>query len=212
MTEPMLQELGFPAWHDVSGQGSIARLHPAGQRCGIYVLGFADGERYVGQAVDVTKRYLQHRKTYPDLIQLAFKSVPAEDLDIEEQRCIHTLEAGGMLLRNFTHMSVVRGERPFDEVVTPQEQQAWLHSEPNLHDDPPHVDDESLRRRQRHRFEQFMALPHAQDVLVLLGLYLQTTLPFPRRTEQDFWTVSCFPYGLGKEFTLYCRVSLNMQG
>ncbi|PTA66940.1 hypothetical protein [Deinococcus arcticus] len=211
MPDHLLQELGFPDWQDVSGKASIAGLYPAGQRCGLYVLGFADGERYAGQAVDVTKRYLQHRKTYADLTGITFKAVPRDDLDAQEQRCIHSLEAGGMLLRNFTHMSVVRGGRPFDEVVTSQEQQTWAQGEAELQDDPPHVHDESLRRRQRRKFDQFMTLPHAHDALVLLGLYLQATVPFPRRTEQAFWTVTCLPYGPGREATLYCRVNLNMQ-
>ena len=210
MPDELLTELGFPAFRDVSGQTSVARLYPAGQRCGIYVLGFADGERYVGQAVDVTKRYLNHCKTYADLTELSFKCVPAEELDAEERRCIHTLEAGGVHLRNFTHMSVVGGDRPFDEVVTPGEQEAWLQGDPGLQDDEPHVVDESLRRRQRHKFEKLMTLPHAQEVLTLLGLYLLTTMPFPNRTEQDFWIVSCLPYGVG-EYSVYCRVTVNRQ-
>ena len=210
MPDRMLAELGFPAFYDVTRQSSVARLHRAGQRCGIYVLGFADGERYVGQAKDVTKRFLNHRKTYADLTHLTFKCFPEEDLDAEEQRCIHILEAGGMLLRNFNHMSVVRGNRPFDEVVTPEEQAMWLTGTYDLKDDEPHVLDESLRRRQRHRFAHFMTLPHAQEALTLLGLYLHT-LPFPRRTELDFWIVSCLPYGIGKDSTTYCRVTVNMQ-
>lgn len=168
----------------------------------------------MGQAKDVTRRYLNHRKTYADLTHLTFKSIPQEELDAEEQRCIHTLEAAGMLLRNFSHMSVVRGERPFDEVVTPNEQERWLQADQELVDDGPHVLDESLRRRQRHKFEQFMTLPHAQDALLLLGLYLVNTLPFPRRTEQDFWIVTCLPYGVAKNAgagTVYCRVTVNMQ-
>lgn len=211
MTDHLLTTLGFPPFQDVTGQASVARLYRAGQRCGIYVLGFADGERYVGQAVDVTKRYLNHRKTYADLTQLTFKCVPAGDLNAEEQRCIHTLEAAGMLLRNFTHMSVVRGERPFDEVVTPEEQTAWLRGDADERGGESHVRDESLRRRQRHKFEQFMTLPHAQDALALLRLYLLGTVPFARRTEQDFWVVTCLPYGLGKDESLYCRVTVNMQ-
>lgn len=211
MPDRMLAELGFPAFQDVTGQTSVAKVHRAGQRCGIYVLGFADGERYVGKAKDVTKRFLNHRKTYADLTHLTFKCVPEEELDAEEQRCIHTLEAGGMLLRNFDHMSVVRGNRPLDEVVTPEEQEAWLRGDPNLKDGEPHVLDESLRRRQRHKFEQFLTLPHAQHALTLLGQYIAATIPFPRATEQDFWIVTCLPYGMGKDFTTYCRVTVNMQ-
>ncbi|WP_432559939.1 hypothetical protein [Granulicoccus sp. GXG6511] len=51
-----IEELGFPGWTDVSQRLSIADLFfKKSNRCGIYVLGFADGERYVGQSIDVVK-------------------------------------------------------------------------------------------------------------------------------------------------------------
>ena len=53
-TDARIGDLGFPAWTDVSQRISIADLFfKKPTRCGIYVLGFADGERYVGQSVDV---------------------------------------------------------------------------------------------------------------------------------------------------------------
>ncbi len=56
-----------------------------------------------------------------------------------------------MPLRNFTHMSVVRGGRVFDEVVTPHSRgtERLAVGDPDLQDDELHVLDESLRRRQR---------------------------------------------------------------
>lgn len=40
---------------------SIAALVPERHRCGVYILEFANGERYVGQTLDVVHRYRSHR-------------------------------------------------------------------------------------------------------------------------------------------------------
>ena len=49
----------------VAGLNSIAHLVPKSKgRCGIYVLLFRNGDRYVGQAVDVSNRFGAHRRTY----------------------------------------------------------------------------------------------------------------------------------------------------
>lgn len=42
-------ESGFPKWSDVGGRVSVADLFPPSRRCGIYVLGFSNGDRYVGR-------------------------------------------------------------------------------------------------------------------------------------------------------------------
>lgn len=207
-----LRALGFPAWQEVSGRLSVADLHARRKRCGIYVLGFEDGERYVGQAVDVVSRFNQHRKTHADLSHLTFKEVPRAKLDEVERHHIHHLEAQGLRLRNIAHMSVVTGERDLDLVVTPNEQEQWLSGDTEgLQDAPVQVRDDDLRRRHHRSFERFMTLPQAHDVLLLLGVYLDMTVPFPRRTELTFWNVSCLPYGGPPRTPLYCRVSLNMQ-
>jgi len=207
-----LWELGFPAWHEVRGRLSVADLHKRQERCGIYVLGFEDGERYVGQAVDVVSRFNQHRKTHADISHLTFKQVPKARLDEVEQHHIHHLEAQGLRLRNITHMSVVTGERDLDLVVSPDEQEAWVRGDwEDLQDAAAQIRDDNLRQRYRRRFEQFMGLPQAREVLLLLGLYLHQTLPLPKRTALTFWSVSCLPYGGPPRTSMYCRVNLNMQ-
>lgn len=204
--------LNFPVWREVTGRHSVADLFPPGKRCGICVLGFATGERYVGRAVDVVRRFSQHRKNHGDVTHMTFKGCEESALDNVEQHCIHTLEAAGLRLRNLAHMSVVQGERDLDLVVSPGEQELWLRGElDTLRDAEQAVQDEALRLRYRRRSLTFMTLPHAQNVLCLLGLYLQAVVPFPRRTELSFWMVSCLPYGLPPKSDLRCRVSLNMQ-
>ena len=206
--------LNFPEWQEVTGRLSIADLHKPRERCGIYVLGFANGERYVGQAVDVVRRFTQHVKTHRDITHITFRTVKKADLNEVERLAIHTLEAQGLHLRNIAHMSVVEGERDLDLVVTPEEQEQWLLGNlEGLQDAQQRVQDESLRRRYAKRFGAFMRRRNAQDALSLLGLYLQAALPFPKRTELSFWAASCLPSDKGRDApdALLCRVSLNMQ-
>lgn len=51
-----------------------------GERCGIYLLAFSTGEWCVGQAIDVARRFLNHRQTYADIARVFFKRVEAQDL------------------------------------------------------------------------------------------------------------------------------------
>jgi hypothetical protein len=55
----------------VAGLRSIAHLAAKSKgRCGIYDLAFANGEHYVGQAVDVTARFVTHAQTYADIAEV----------------------------------------------------------------------------------------------------------------------------------------------
>lgn len=202
-------DLGFRGWNDVSQRLSIADLFRTGQRCGIYVLGFANGERYVGQAKDVVRRYAQHRARHGDIVSIAFQEIRESELSRVERDCIHALESRGLPLRNLAHMSVVQGERDLDLIVSSDEQAEWLDRNGPAADSARIVEDADLRRRYRSRFEQFMQLPHAEDALFLLGTYINAVIPFPRRTELSFWSLSCMPAQSGVQ--LYARLNLNMQ-
>lgn len=94
-TESLLATLGFPASETVSGRASVADLFPAGRRCGIYVLQFADGWLYCGQAIDVVRRYCDHRRRHQDIERISFKRVKSAGLDHAEREGIHALEAAG---------------------------------------------------------------------------------------------------------------------
>lgn len=106
-------------------------------------------------------------------------------------------------------MSVVKGERDLDLVVTRQEQKQWLERTSAQEPTVRQTDDPDLRRRYRRRFEQFMKLPHAEESLFLLDAYIVSVIPFPRRTELSFWSVTCLPDN--GRYGLYARVNLNMQ-
>jgi predicted GIY-YIG superfamily endonuclease len=102
---------GFSQPHHVQGRDSIADLFPSGKRCGLYILQFSDGEIYAGQALDVTRRYVQHRKVHCDIEKISFKRVAKKTLNEEERTLIWMLEHEGYRLRNITFTSIPRGEQ-----------------------------------------------------------------------------------------------------
>lgn len=150
----VLKSLGFPAMQLVSGRLSIADLYARDKRCGVYVLRFRGGEYYAGQAVDVSRRFGNHRKAHADIEAITFQPAGKRDLDEVKRQVIHTLEGSSFRLRNIAHMSVVEGERDLDALITPEEQNAWLEGN-LLPDAEGAVDDPDLRRRYRSRFESF---------------------------------------------------------
>jgi hypothetical protein len=54
---------------------------------------------------------------------------------------------------------------------------------------------ESLEHRFKYagRFQKLLGGPQAREVLEILGLYGQSCIPIPRRTERHYWSVSCLP-------------------
>jgi len=194
--DAVLVELGYPALFLVSGRVSIADLYPSRtKRCGIYVLEHLDGMHYIGQAVDVVRRYGQHRKVSADIVRFSFFPLAQRSLDDEERRCIQGAESRGLRLRNRMLVKQVLVEADLDDVLDPTEQQAWLESpsrfgsENRLPLDPDHLQ----RLRFRCQFERFKSDPAFEQVVALLRTYIQTCIPVARRTELSFWSVSCLP-------------------
>jgi hypothetical protein len=195
-TDAVLRDLGFPPLLLVAGRLSIADLYASRRaRCGIYVLEHEDGMHYIGQAVDVVRRFTQHRKVSPDIVRLGFFQVARHALDDEERRCIQGAESRGLRLRNRMLVKQLLVVSDLDDVLTPAEQEAWLEdpsrfgSEERLQLDPGQVQ----RLRYRPQWERFRSDPDSERVVALLQLYIDACVPVPRRTELSFWSVSCLP-------------------
>ena len=191
--ERILSSLQFSNSYHVNSQQSLRELIGREQRCGIYVLHFASGEFYVGQAIDVTRRFLDHRKNHPDICHLSFKSVTREDLDDSEVEAITRFEREGFLLRNISLTSVVQGERDLDALVPRDRQARWLDDleDPSFGGNRHDLAD--LRRKYERRFAKFAKLPNAEELGAVLRAYIWMTIPDPIATELDFWSVSCIP-------------------
>ncbi len=119
----LLQTLNFPQLRHIQGRASISDVFPVGKRCGIYVLQFLNSEIYAGQALDVTRRYVQHSKTHNDIINISFKQVPKSNLNDEERVAIWELEQKGFHLRNIIFTSIPKGDSDFDLVMPTEEQE-----------------------------------------------------------------------------------------
>jgi hypothetical protein len=196
----------FPQSHRVWGRASIADLFKPGERCGLYVLHFANGDIYAGQALDVTRRFVQHRKVHADIEEISFKQVPKDRLNDEERALIWSLERGGQRLRNITFTSVPKGESDFDLVMSLEEQNRWLK-------DPSYIDfggsrivDPGLRRKYSRKYKSFAELPSSDEMLGVLRSYVQAGIPAFLRSEVSFWSVSCMPVR-----NVYARINIYWQ-
>jgi len=203
--------VGFGAAFQVEGRSSIADLFKRERRCGIYLLHFGDGSAYVGQAVDVTRRFVSHTKTWEDIVRLRFMEVARTALDPAEQGAIRSLEAKGVMLRNVAHVSVLVGERDFDLILPSDEQDAWVSNPDRIDWSGPRVSDPALRFRYERRFEQFCRMPFADDVAAVSREYVAAGVPVPRRSEIAFWNCTCLPAIKNRRVTLYARLNIHAQ-
>ena len=209
-TSELLVSLGFPTKpFGVLNRFSIADLVRPGERCGIYALHLADGAFYIGKSRDVTKRFVQHRRSdsHGDIDALYFRQVPESSLDSEEAEITARLEAANVRLRNILLVSWNGGEADFDENMPASEQNTWL-GDLTLTGDPNYnrlVDDE-LRSKYRSRFERFQAHPQHELVVEILREYVKFGIPAARRGEVSFWSVSCWP-----QKALFARLNLFWQ-
>lgn len=197
---------GFSQPFRAEGRASVADLFKPGKRCGLYVLHFANGDIYAGQAMDVTRRYVQHRKVHADIKQISFRQVPKNRLNDEERTLIWLLEQRGQRLRNITFTSAPKGESDFDIVMSLKDQKRWL-------EDPNYIDfsgerlvDPELRRKYSRKYESFANLPRSDEVIDFLRSYVGAGIPAFLRSEVSFWCVSCLPTR-----SVYARINIYWQ-
>ena len=202
----VLEEMGFSRWRFVQGHASIADVFKPSRRCGIYVLRFSNGEFYAGRSEDVTRRYVQHRKTHADIEQIAFKQIPKSKLVVEERELIERLEREGCALRNITIVIPPKGKSDFDLVMPPEEQKRWLNDLGYIDEGSERRVDPELRRRYQERFQRFRDMPRAEEALDVLRTYVKVGVPAIRRSEVSFWACSCLPTKY-----VYSRVNINWQ-
>lgn len=118
------------------------------------------------------------------------------ELNELERELIREAERARLPLRNIDQMSVVSGVGPLEAEVSVALQEEWT-GDPrgtNLRDAlarEPFTDDQCRPFVARHR--RFQAHPAAPAALRVLRTYVNGCLLLPRRTERDFWSLSCLP-------------------
>ena len=202
---------GFSQPNHVQGRASIADLFPLGKRCGLYIIQFSDGEIYAGQALDVTRRYVQHRKVHYDIEKISFKQVAKKNLNEEERILIWMLEHHGHRLRNITFTSIPTGKSDFDLIMSAEEQERWLKDTNYVELSGSRVIDPELRRKYSRKFQRFVAMPRSDEIMNILLRYVHAAIPVPLRSELSFWGCSCLPGYSQPKVTIYSRINVYWQ-
>lgn len=205
------QALGFPKPRIVEGRTSIADMFRPSNRCGIYILYFSNGEYYVGQTKDVTRRFVQHLRIHPDIEKLAFKRVARKNLDAEESAIARILEGQDHTLRNILLTSLPKGESDFDLVMPLEDQDRWLVDHSYVGPQGTRVIEPELRRKYQGKWAQFTKLPYADKVIAGLSHYVGVGIPAALQSEVAFWSCSCLPSYPDKRVTIYSRINLFWQ-
>lgn len=74
-----------------------------------------------------------------------------------------------------------------------EQQRNWIEGKTKLPDADERSESMELRFKYVARFQKLLARPQAQEVLNILRLYGQNCIPMPRKTERQYWSVSCLP-------------------
>lgn len=161
------------------------------------MLHFDSGLCYIGQAIDVVRRFTQHRSNHNDINAFSFIPFKNEDLSALEKSLIYRAESLELRITNVIHVTSVVGDTDLDLVVSEKDQHNWL-SNPSYFDgalssDRKIVLPQTQQDRFQKQFAKIEAHPLFSSVLPLLKRYISQCLPAPRRTEYSFWSVSCMP-------------------
>ena len=205
IVKTVLKDFEYPDFQWVYKRPSIAELYKPDKRCGIYVLRFQNNQYYVGQAVDVIRRYVQHSKVHEDIQEITFKNFTKEELNKIEAEIIKVLESKKVKLRNINLTSIPKGETDLDLVISSEEQELWLKSNTinqlNEHiiNLPDHED------KYAKKFQTLLKKKGFETIAKLFLIeYFRKCVIQPQTTELTFWGITL----LNKAFTDIPNIAL----
>ncbi len=193
----LLSAIGFPNLIATDSLKTIAHIFQnKKKRCGIYILKLNNNVYYIGQSVEVVRRYADHLRAHEAIIGFSFLPVAEKALDAVERELIFKAQQLGIVLANNTHVAHVMGETDLDLVVSKADQDAWL-ADPDrqikIEHSQPVVLHESHLAAFRRQYEKLVRSPYHAMVVKLLRTYISCCIIYPRQTEYSFWSVSCCP-------------------
>ncbi|ROQ04255.1 hypothetical protein EDF54_2457 [Rathayibacter sp. PhB93] len=187
MTDGLLAPLSFTRY-DMSEAGSAATLFTDRTLlCGIYVLEFENGQRYVGQTRNIVSRYATHRRHHGDVIALTFASCRQTDLDHYEVLEIRRQEASHRL-RNLALTGWPGGEDVLG--VTVEEGKSILL--PWEREKRGRVGEEGASTLPA-RFWELARRSDYDEMSAVLARYVCETIADPFGTQFALWTISALP-------------------
>lgn len=183
----------FARWPTPELTSLASHFRPGDSRCGVYILEFTNGQRYVGQSVDVVRRFAAHKRRWPDIIAMQFLAVDQARLgEVERQAISHELRADHGL-RNIDLVNSSWQASPLDAEVDRPLQVSWVTDGIQDHTD----DDRTLRARRRisyrSKYQTLAARPDYQMLLDALTAYVGAAIVWPSHTVERYWTVSALP-------------------
>lgn len=170
----------------------------------IYVLEFSNGDRYVGQTVNMTARYASHHRRWDDISAIQLLNTEAARLNAVERETIARHPGAGFALRNIS-FNVGHGQpTSLDALIPPRDQQHWALGSGSY--DPGSFAEAVARapgpepRMLKSRLGREL-LPdgrtYGQAVIDDLAVVVATGIPDAASTEQTYWTISDYPSTAG---------------
>lgn len=186
-------DIGFEKLIYSKNRISLAECFSKNNRCGIYILQFENGDFYVGQAVDVVRRFAQHRKQNSDIAYISFKEVARELLAKIERETIFNLENRQKVLRNIAIVSVTQGDTDLDLIISKEDQSCWFTNFKKIKLDTERFEYPQQRQKYANKYIKFKRHEYFEDIVALLQSYVLSSIPFPRKTEYSFWACTILP-------------------
>lgn len=191
-------------------------------KCGIYILEFKNGERYVGQTVDMPTRFTthvhgsMHHRPWNDIVKVFFTPAKKDELDLLERQEIRRQRSKGTTLRNKTFNMGHFEPTPFDDVVEVEEQKHWatgqaeygweLPSEETATRPISDLGESKLYKHTVAKGEKEIYDKVCSDLAYLIA----HVLPSPAETESIYWTLSDYPSTAGGRFATLNAGSLEI--
>lgn len=204
----VLSDYNFSDFTWIYCRPTVADLFKPDKRCGIYVFRFRNNEFYVGQAVDVIRRYVQHLKIHDDIQEISFKTFPENQFNKVEQEIVKTLEKKKVKLRNINLTSTPKGETDLDLIIPTAQQEHWLTSNTQHKLGEHLIDQPDLQSKYTKKFQQLLKREDFHDfVFPFLKEYFSRCVIQPAKTELSFWSLTCLPFQNRNHIDL-CRLNL----
>jgi hypothetical protein len=209
LVKKILADYNFSDFVWVYCRPTVVDLFKRGKRCGIYVLRFKNDHYYVGQAVDVIRRYIQHTKVHDDIQELSFKCVSSEKLNKIEQELIKALEGKNVKLRNINLTSFPKGDTDLDLIVSKRKQEDWLKSYKSYKLSKQIIDKRDLKDKYTKKFSRLLKRQDFRDsAFPFLKEYFSKCVLQPAKTELSFWSLTCLTkVYLGTSDITLCRLN-----
>ncbi|MBM7824724.1 hypothetical protein JOD55_000551 [Arcanobacterium pluranimalium] len=186
---------------------------------GIYVLEFADGTQYVGQALNLGRRFAQHvhggkhHLPWKDIVAVQILDLPADELNFYEQTTIQELKSAGIKLRNKTYNFAFTGPSVFDGVMAPIDQSHWATGQAEYRIDPivramQRIETASSSKlSQVKKIDRLIEVYHEDRQLSLyegllhdIAAYLVHVIPNTVELETIYWSITDMPSTSGGRY------------